>query len=460
MKKIEISKEKLMKIKDKIIFGLLFLWMIMPILQTIRPLYEMIDLKDMFYILMKITGALGIGISIFCIYDKINTAENKKTVIKEILPIIIFVIYMIWTLVSSLLSPNKEKAFEGTIYRKEGYYMYLNYAGYFLCAFLLEDKKLRKILLNTFIISSLYLIIISRISLSGQKYQQIFINNQIDTTVFAQFNHYGYYLMMSFVCSLGLFITQKNKILKILYLISYTIIGYAMIFNDTFGCYLAATVMLTLYAIYSLIKKRDRKLIFIAIIVFVILSSITTKWNQNIAYKNIKKFTSDVKTIMYKVFDIEVKEEPKGNEQDQEQQKKKEKIDKEFELVGTSRMKLWTNGVKFVFERPIIGYGPDNLGIKYMFEDISQDRPHNLIIYLSAVSGIPGMIIYVTAVGIIVIKGIKKLIQGNDNTKVFLIVVITYLVSSMFGNSMPYTSPYFFIFLGCLMNCNLQKREE
>lgn len=460
MEELGISKEKLMKIKDKIIFGLLFLWMIMPILQTIRPLYEMIDLKEIFYLLMKITGVLGIGISSFCIYDKIKTAENKKTIIKEILPIIIFVIYMIWTLISCFLSPNKEKAFEGTIYRKEGYYMYLNYAGYFLCAFLLEDKKLRKILLNTFIISSLYLIIISRNPFHAKKYQEIFINNHIDTTVFAQFNHYGYYLMMAFVCCLGLFITEKNKVLKILYLIPYTIIGYAMIFNDTFGCYLAATVMLILYAIYSLIKKKDRILTFIAITVFVIISSVTTKWNQNIAYRNIKTFTSDVKTIMYKVFDIKVQEEEKSEVKEEEQQKKKEEIDKKFELAGTSRMKLWTNGVKFVLERPIIGYGPDNLGIKYMFEDISQDRPHNLIIYLSAVSGIPGMIIYVTAVGMIIIKGIKKLIQGNENTKIFLIVVITYLISSMFGNSMPYTSPYFFIFLGSLMNINLQKEKN
>lgn len=456
MEELEISKEKLMKIKDKILFGLLFLWMIMPILQTIKPLYEMIDLKEVFFILMKITGVLGIGISIFCIYDQIKTSKNKKTTLKEILPIIIFLIYMIWTLISSLLSPNKYNAFKGHYYRKEGYYMYLNYAGYFLCAFLLDNKKLRKILLNTFIISSLYLIIISRISLKVKIFQQIFVNNQIDTTVFAQFNHYGYYLMMSFVCCLGLFITEKNKILKILYLISYTIIGYALIFNDTFGCYLAVAVMLILYAIYSLIKKQDRKLIFIAITVFVIISSITTKWNKNIAYKNIKTFTSDVKTIIYKVFDIEVQEESKGDEQ----QNKKEELNKEFELVGTSRMKLWTYGIKFVLERPIIGFGPDNLGIKYMFEDINQDRPHNLIIYLSAVSGIPGMIIYVTAVGIIVIKGIKKLIQGNENTKIFLILVITYLVSSMFGNSMPYTSPYFFIFLGCLMNSNLQKQEE
>jgi len=70
------------------------------------------------------------------------------------------------------------------------------------------------------------------------------------------------------------------------------------------------------------------------------------------------------------------------------------------------------------------------------------------------------MLIYVTAVGIIIVKAIKRLLKNDENGKIFLIIVITYLISAMFGNSMYYTSPYFFIFLGSLMNCNLKKKEE
>lgn len=123
-------------------------------------------------------------------------------------------------------------------------------------------------------------------------------------------------------------------------------------------------------------------------------------------------------------------------------------------------MLLWKEGIKFVQERPIFGFGPDNLKQKYNSVSVDQDRPHNLIIYLSATSGIPGMIIYVIAVGIIVIRGIKKLIENNENGKIFLIVVVTYLISSMFGNSMYYTSPYYFVFLGFLMNSNIYKIKE
>ena len=104
--------------------------------------------------------------------------------------------------------------------------------------------------------------------------------------------------------------------------------------------------------------------------------------------------------------------------------------------------------IRFALKKPIIGYGPDNLKDEYLRAGINQDRPHNLIIYLACVSGFPGMLLYVTAVGIIVIIGIKKLFKGDQNAKIYLMIVIAYLISSMFGNSMYYTSPYFFIFLG------------
>lgn len=447
MESLGISKEKLIKIRDWVIFILLFLWMAMPIIQTIRVVYKIVNLNEIYLTIMKITGIVGIGVGILDIFYRIKNSDNKKDTIKEILPIFIFVLYMIWTLIAAFNSPYKRTAFEGNFYRKEGYYMYLNYAGYFLCAFLLKNQKLRKIILNTFIITSLYLIFITRITLGGERFKDIFVNIRIDEAVFAQFNHYGYYLMMTAMCSLGLFIAEKNKFLKIAYLIAFTIIGYALIYNDTFGCYLATSVILITYGIYSLIKKKDRKLILTAIAIFTLLSCITFKDNKNLAFENIKTFGRDIRTIIYKVTGIEI-----GDLEE-------EKIEEDFEKAGTNRMELWVNGIKFMLDRPILGYGPDNLRPLYADLNIGQDRPHNLLIQLATTSGIPGMLLYVTAVGIIVVKGIKRLLKNNEKGKIFLIVVATYLVSAMFGNSMYYTSPYFFIFLGSLMSCNLEKKD-
>lgn len=449
MESLGISKEKLIKIRDWIMFILLFLWMGMPIIQTIKVVYKIVDLKEIYLTIMKITAIIGIGVGILDSFSRIKNSENKKNTIKEILPIFFFVLYMIWTLIASFNSRYKHTAFHGNYYRQEGYYMYLNYAGYFLCAFLLKDKKLRKIILNTFIITSLFLVIMSRIALKVEWFSNIFVNLRIDKTVFAHHNHYGYYLTMALMASLGLFITGKNKILKIIYAVAYAIIGYALIYNDTFGCYLAVSVILILYGIYSLIKKKDRRHILIAVLIFTILSCITTSEGKNLAYTNIKRFTKDVEIVFLKITGIEIKDK-----------KRMEEAEFAFKYTGTSRMELWTNGIDFILKKPFIGYGPDNMRPLYEEVSISQDRPHNLIIQLAATSGIPGMLLYVIAVGIIVVKGIRRLLKNNEKGKIFLIIIATYLVSAMFGNSMYNTSPYFFIFLGSLMSCNLEKKEE
>ena len=52
----------------------------------------------------------------------------------------------------------------------------------------------------------------------------------------------------------------------------------------------------------------------------------------------------------------------------------------------------------------------------------------------------------------------KKIREKESIGKVVLFVVIAYLISAMFGNSMYYTSPYFFIFLGWLMKDNIRDK--
>ena len=80
------------------------------------------------------------------IFDNFKESTNKKEVCKELFPIFLFIIYMIWTLISCYQAARKNRAFYGTSYRKEGYFMYINYAGFFFCAMLvyisLEKIKL------------------------------------------------------------------------------------------------------------------------------------------------------------------------------------------------------------------------------------------------------------------------------------------------------------------------------
>lgn len=477
MEKLKLTKEKLIKIQDVIIFILLVLWMLMPVMQSLKISYEKWNITTRYFDLMTRIGIVGIALAIINIYFKIKNAENKKDVIKQLAPIFLFVLYMIWTLISAKQAAIKRQAFYGNTYRKEGYYMYINYAGFFLCSFLLKSKKLRKALLNIFLMSTLFLIAAGRIGLVNKELLKYFARINIYNSVFQQFNHYGYYLLMSLVCSFGLFVTEKNKIMKIIYLLIYAIITYAFIYNNTFGCYLAIAVFFVLYGIYAFIKKADRTALGIVVLIFVILSCVTTRKGVNLASKSINEFANDIKSIISKISneendkpnstEIQKEEQSKENQSESKTQtetqkqeiSKEEQIEDNFENAGTGRMKLWKYALKLIRKKPIIGYGPDNLRGEYLKNGIDQDRPHNLFLHLATVSGIPGMIIYITAVGIIVVKGIKRLFSNNKEGIIYLAIVITYLISSMFGNSMYYTSPYFFIFLGSLMHYNLKKEE-
>jgi len=382
MKDIKILNEKIDRIKDIVIFISLLSWILIPVFESFVITYKFV--YEQKYTLMKIIGVIGIYALIYYIYIKLVIKENKKEILREMMPIIIFLMYMIWTLISCFNSPNKQLAFFGTEYRKDGYITYIIYAGFFLCAYLLKSKKIRGILLNVFILVSLFLLFASRIWSQHASLIEIFMVNSPEHSIFYQFNHYGYYLTLSLMCCFGLYITENNKLIKIFYLIAYTLIGYNLILNDTWGCYLAVSITLILFLIWSLIKKQYRIVTIIAITVFIILSCVVTKNEQNIVSKNLSTFMFDIKSVASKITGINFNDG--------------EDIEKNFDRAGTGRMILWRYGFQFLLESPIIGYGPENLEEKYEKLGVNQDRPHNLLIQLATTSGIPGMMLYVTAV--------------------------------------------------------------
>ena len=433
------------KSKEIIIFILLLIWIMTPLLReltvTVGFMYKY------HYTILIFIGVIGIYMLTVNIYRNfLRNQKNSKEYFKSILPIIIFLLYMIWTLISCFYSPNSEIAFIGTTYRLDGYATYLGYAGFFGLAFLLDSKKLKKILLNVFLIISMINIIAFELVNKGILIE-LLKENKIDTGVFYQFNHYGYYLLMATITANFLFITENKKVFKIIYGLVYCIFLYYLILNNTFGCYLALFATLILFLGYCIYKKQKRMLATISIILFIIMSFCVWKNGKNVAYENWNGLRIDFKRVETKIETTE--------------NIKKTNVEEEFDKIGSLRMKLWKNGIKFFLERPVLGYGPENLGSEYIKVGmVTSDRPHNLIIQLATTSGFPGLILYLSGIGIILIRALKTMQFENELQVIAFSVVIAYLISAMFGNSMYYTSPYFFIFLGFLMNENEKKREE
>ena len=116
--------------------------------------------------------------------------------------------------------------------------------------------------------------------------------------------------------------------------------------------------------------------------------------------------------------------------------------------AGSGRWILWVKAAEFTAEKPLFGYGPDNLGERYAEEGIKIDRPHNEFLQISASLGIPALIFYLSGLASLYINFIRNRKQSTPFIIGLICTVTAYLVSSMFGNTMYYTTPFFMAILG------------
>ncbi|WP_341479724.1 O-antigen ligase family protein [Clostridium beijerinckii] len=196
----------------------------------------------------------------------------------------------------------------------------------------------------------------------------------------------------------------------------------ALIKNGSFGPYVAVIVGLIFSIIFSILL--DRKVLKRVAIVTSAFVAITL--GMNISNSHTYK---DFWTLGGDIFKIAEKS-PDANK------------------AGTGRWILWVNGVRFISERPLFGYGADNLGDQYAKVNVNTDRAHNEIIQFAASLGISAALLYIAALATYFMFFIKKRKQFLRLDICILCIVIAYLASSMFGNTMYYTSPFFFMILG------------
>lgn len=465
---IEIKDKKDLSVKDIVLFSVLFIWIIIPILKMIQGVSLFTSIYE--YKFMEIVGIIGIYLLAFEIYKKIKTTENKKLLIKELLPIIILVGYLIWTLISCIFAQDRQKAFYGDAYRKEGFITYLIYAGFFACAFLIKSDKLKRCLLNSFIIVAIINIILINLTNNSIQMLKIFHFKNIQVGVFSNSNHYGYYLLLATITACLSFIVEKNKIIKSFYGLAYLILIYNLILNNTFGCYIAFAITMILFFVYCIYQKKNRVITVVSVLILIIISCFVQYNGKNVVVNNAKTLFNDISSILdvaknrnnYKI-EENVQNENNNISKSENNTKNNSAInseaEKRLENAGSGRAQLWKYGLKIFLYKPILGYGTDNLESEYKKYNIEQDRPHNLIIQLATTSGLPGCILYIIAIGLILVRAFKKLNDSNSIYTIVFFAIIAYLISAMFGNSMYYTSPYYFIFLGITFAVTIRSSE-
>lgn len=429
---IEYISERLM---EKVAVLLLIIWVLSPImvmfynttiqdLLQINLIFKQYPSSIYWYQILQTIGFIGCIVGIIIFSKSVLQAKNEKISLNEyiknnLLQICLFAM-ILWSILSCLNSDNIDISLNGTLYRKEGVITYFTYLGIFSCGYMVRDKRLIKIILEIFTLSAMLLSILTLIDF---KALNDFLGLTSDSSIFYQFNHYAYYLCMSIMCTLVLFVTEKRSILKLIFrIITLSVITAALIKNGSLGPYLAVIVGLFSSVIFTLwLDKGTLKRVAVVVSTFLIVTAAMNISNSH-TYKDFEVLGGDIFEIVEKSSDAD--------------------------KAGTGRWVLWRNGVRFISERPLFGYGPDNLGDQYAKVNVGTDRPHNEIIQFAASLGIPAAIFYIIAVFnyfIVFLRNRKHVLRMEIG---LLCTVITYLASSMFGNTMYYTSPFFFMILG------------
>ncbi len=358
----------------------------------------------------------------------LSTLKSKRFIIYMIL-------FMILMGISVITAIDRDLALFGSLRRSEGFVGRFLYICVFGCAYIIKDSTKKRIVLKTLAISATIICFVTFIQqnpgfteLIGLKNNAVNADLQDRASVFCYFNHYGYYLCMVIVVCAGVMVTAKRKLEFAAYSVMLFINMWSLIINDSFGPLLATIV--GIIALPVLLGMNKKGSIIKRVIPIILLIVVCVLFGGTKLLHEFLTFGSDIVNVA------------ENNEY--------------ADSAGTGRWTLWKKTAEFIADRPVVGYGEDCITELYTQHGYPQQRPANEFLQYAVFSGIPVMIMYIALLINIFIDRIKNIKKLDEITVIAGAAVVAYLVSSCFGNTMYYSTVYFFMLLG-MAACNVKK---
>lgn len=364
--------------------------------------------------------------------------DSIKFSIKDYIPMVFFALLCILMLISTFINGFTSYVIHGNSYRGESLLSFIVYfAVMYFCGTLITKDSYKKLILAVFLISNLIVNAIQLIHIYIKPLQFFeYSDSDAPSAIFYQFNHYGYFLMLAIMISAGIISMSKNIKYKIFAAFLLILNTFILSLNTTFGCFLACLIgMVFLVIVSSVVERKFNVISVFALGIFIAVTFITgLKYHSFI--QELGRFFKDIESVM-------------GDVSESTQAEKASESAGAADSAGTGRWGLWRFTMGYIKQKPIFGWGVE--GISEMLTKDSNglnNRPHNEYLQYAAFFGIPAAITYISGVAAHFIKALKTRKSFSPAAAICLVAAFTYLVSAFFGNTMFYTAPYLFIFMG------------
>jgi len=362
--------------------------------------------------------------------------QNRKSLSDLIQPDPIninLLVYFLLLMISLYFALDFELAFFGSLNRKEGFTTLIIYFMFFLAArtIRIPDQDLMRGFSDSATILSVYGI--------AQFYgvdpflQNFIITGKGAVATFGNPNFFGSYIVLVIPIILHSFINNKENVSAIIY----SVMLYALLCTRTRGTWIGAAVALVMYLIiygfFSVDYKQNLRRIVCILIISILVISVFNNATDNLFIKRFTSISTDAEKII------------SGGE--------------EAEKAGSNRIFIWKGVLELIKDRPLTGYGIENLRAPFsarfgqemipFFHTQYVDRAHNEYLHIAVTTGIPALIVYLLLITQILYRSFKKLRQ-NKIYFPFAAAILGYLAQAFFNISVLSVAYIFWIYLGLI----------
>jgi len=392
---------------------------------------------DHFY-LPKVAAMIVLVLSFLAVLA-INKIRFKDIVQKDRINISLF-IYFILLAASVYAAENKVFAIIGVPGRWEGLVTITLYMFLFITArlYLVPDEGLFKIILVTAIIVSIYGILQT---MNFDPFPRDVLRENWSKRAFSTMgnpNFLGSYIVLIIPTSIYFYIIKKN----ITGLTAYAILFYCLLSTGTRGAWLGTITSIMAFAaihyMYFRYSKGEFTRYIILLVITILLLALYNFYTEGAFIDRFLSIARDANEFL-----------TKGDRAD---------------YSGANRGFIWKRVAELIKKRPLAGYGIENLGEafkKYYTQDMIElwnevrylDKAHNEYLHIAVTSGIPSLLVYLTFISQIILKGLFRL----KNCKTALLIlssVIGYMTAAFFNISVVSVAYVYWIFLGLLAGSN------